>query len=224
MQLATARAAMDDDPFTVFAYADRDRLHRGAAFGGTVARRIVEVTAPQAIRTVVAVRGARRMQRDVEPAVATAEGVGTRRTRAMTLIACQGRTSSACGRVCGRRRASGRGEPSGGIRPTGVRARRDIPHKLHRVHASPPPVGSRHQAVAGAAHHARSPAVKRFFDPPKSAWNQRGTHASGSPTRSRTAGGRSPLARSASVTRSRMARRLARTATHTSRKASAAPL
>jgi hypothetical protein len=76
---------MDQDPLAVLANGDGDRLHRGLAVGRPVARVDVEVTRPEAARAVVAMGGAGRGERDVEPAVDAAEGFSTTVVAALTL-------------------------------------------------------------------------------------------------------------------------------------------
>src|SRR6187402_276126 len=55
-QRPAAVAAMDQDPLAVLADGDRDRFHRGEAVRGAVARVVVDVAGPEAVRTVVSVR------------------------------------------------------------------------------------------------------------------------------------------------------------------------
>src|SRR6266496_1663383 len=64
---------MDQHPLTVPADGDRDRLHRREAVGRPVARVDVDVAAPEAVRTMIAMGGAGRVGRDVEPAMIAAE-------------------------------------------------------------------------------------------------------------------------------------------------------
>jgi hypothetical protein len=79
---------MDEDPFTVATNGDRDGFHERAALGVSVAGTVVvEVAAPQAVRAVVAVRGARGTHRHVQAAVAAAERVGLPIAGTATLIA-----------------------------------------------------------------------------------------------------------------------------------------
>ena len=91
---ATPAATVDEHPLAVTAHADRHRLHRGAAVGRPVARDVVEMPAPQAIRAVVAVRRSRRVGRHVEPAVSTSECVRATAPDTSALIARQGVTST----------------------------------------------------------------------------------------------------------------------------------
>ena len=60
---------MDQDPLTILADGDRDRLHRGEAVGLPVARVDVEMTRPEAVGTVVPVGRAGRVGWDVETAM-----------------------------------------------------------------------------------------------------------------------------------------------------------
>src|SRR5215218_3455148 len=84
-------AAMDERPFAVVANADRDRRHRGGAVRAAVAGHVVvEVLAPQAVGAVVAVLGARRIQRYVEPAVTASERARATPPGTGALIARQG--------------------------------------------------------------------------------------------------------------------------------------
>ena len=82
---AAAPAAVDEDPFAILADRDRDRLHRRLAVRRTVARVDVEVTRPEAVRAMVAMAGAGRHERDVEPAMDAAEGFGATVMAALTL-------------------------------------------------------------------------------------------------------------------------------------------
>jgi hypothetical protein len=82
---AAALAAMNEDPLAVLANGDRDRLHRGLAVGRAVAPVVVEVTRPEAVGAMVAVGGAGRGERDVEPAMDAAEGLGAAVEAALTL-------------------------------------------------------------------------------------------------------------------------------------------
>lgn len=72
-QRAAAVAAMNEHPLAVLPNGNGDRFHRGQAVGRAVARIVVEVTRPEAVRTVISVSGARCACRDVEPAVNAAE-------------------------------------------------------------------------------------------------------------------------------------------------------
>ena len=73
VQLVTAAALMDDDPFPVSSNGDGDRLHERATVRGSIAGTVVQVAAPHAVRAVVTVSGAEGVGRDVQPTVATAE-------------------------------------------------------------------------------------------------------------------------------------------------------
>jgi hypothetical protein len=64
---------MDEDPFAVPADGDRDRLHRGEAVGRPVAWVVVDVTAPEAARTVIAMCCAGGVGWNVQPAVVAAK-------------------------------------------------------------------------------------------------------------------------------------------------------
>src|SRR5262249_34275903 len=80
IELATAAAAVDEQPFAVAADGDAQRLHQRPAFGRAVTRRVVEVPAPQAQRAVVPMAGAGRAAGDVGAAVAAAERESFART------------------------------------------------------------------------------------------------------------------------------------------------
>jgi hypothetical protein len=70
----TAAAAVHQEPFTVGAGGDRDRFHRGCTVSTSVSGHVVvEVTTPETERTVIAVGGARGIERHVEVAVPAAE-------------------------------------------------------------------------------------------------------------------------------------------------------
>ena len=85
-----AAAAVDERPLAVLAHVDGDRLHGARARRGAVAGDDrVEVQAPQARRAVVSVVGARRVARDVEPAVPAAERIRRRAPGTAALIARQ---------------------------------------------------------------------------------------------------------------------------------------
>src|SRR5205085_6893783 len=88
-ELVTVRAAVDEHPLAVASGRDRDRLHERAAVGSPVAGRAgVEVAAPQAVRTVVAMCGAGRVLRDVEAAPATSERARTVARTSARRVAC----------------------------------------------------------------------------------------------------------------------------------------
>jgi hypothetical protein len=70
---------VDQQPLAVGADADGQRLHQGAAVGRPVAGEVVDVTTPQAVRAVVAMRGADCLDRDVELAPAAPERAGPTR-------------------------------------------------------------------------------------------------------------------------------------------------
>ena len=67
---------MDQDPLAILADGDGDRLHRGQAVGRAIARIDVDVTRPEAVGAVVAMGGAGRGKRDVEPAMDAAKALG----------------------------------------------------------------------------------------------------------------------------------------------------
>jgi hypothetical protein len=73
VERAAPGAAMDEDPFAVTTHGDRNRLHRGVAGGAPIARGVVDMAAPQAVGTMVAVRRPGRDCRHVEPAVDAAK-------------------------------------------------------------------------------------------------------------------------------------------------------
>jgi hypothetical protein len=78
VHLATAGAAVDERPLAVAPDVDGDRFHGRVAVGLPVTGHVVvDVAAPEAGRAVVAVGGAGRVQRDVEPAVHAPEGAAT---------------------------------------------------------------------------------------------------------------------------------------------------
>ena len=88
MDLVTPDAAVDEHPFAVPADGHGDGLHRRTAIRVPIARVVVvEVTAPEAVGTVVAMRGAGRVEPDVEAAVAASERIGASARRARTLLA-----------------------------------------------------------------------------------------------------------------------------------------
>jgi hypothetical protein len=68
---------MDQDPLAVLADGDRDRFHRGEAVGRPVTRVVVDMTTPEAVRTVVAMGRAGSVGGDVQPAMVAAEGERT---------------------------------------------------------------------------------------------------------------------------------------------------
>jgi hypothetical protein len=75
MDLVACGAAMHEDPLPVASDRDRDRLHAGTTVRVAVTRHVVvQVKAPEAGWTVVAVSGARCVERYIEAATSTAEG------------------------------------------------------------------------------------------------------------------------------------------------------
>ena len=76
MNGVTGAAAVDDLPFAAPIDRDGDRLHATAAKRGAVTRRVIEMHAPQAMRTMVAVLRAGNVEREFKPAVVAFE-VGT---------------------------------------------------------------------------------------------------------------------------------------------------
>jgi hypothetical protein len=88
VKLIATGAPVDQDPLPVPAHGDGDRLHRRTALGRPVSRAVViEVPAPQAVRTVIAVRGAEGVCRDIQPTVPASERIGAAAVSAATLIA-----------------------------------------------------------------------------------------------------------------------------------------
>src|SRR6185503_4649458 len=57
-QRVAAATAVDEHPFAATAYRNGERFHPRAAVGGAVTGPLVDVFAPQAVRTMVAMRGA----------------------------------------------------------------------------------------------------------------------------------------------------------------------
>jgi hypothetical protein len=86
VDLVATDAAMDEHPLAALANGDPDRLHEGTAVGCAVTRGVVDVTTPQAVRTVVPVRGAERVVGNVEPAVAAAERLGSSSIAATSMV------------------------------------------------------------------------------------------------------------------------------------------
>jgi len=87
VELGTAAAPVDDDPLPVSSNGDGDRFHERAAVRGSIAGTVVQVAAPQAVRAMVAVSGAKGVGRDVQPAVATAERASSLMPLTAALIA-----------------------------------------------------------------------------------------------------------------------------------------
>jgi len=73
VQRIAVAAPMDEDPFAIAANGDSDGLHGRAALRRTVTRTRVEMPAPQAVGTMVAMIRSRRVGRNVEPTTATSE-------------------------------------------------------------------------------------------------------------------------------------------------------
>ena len=73
VELVAAGAPVDEQPFAVAPDRDAQRLHQGTAVGGAVAGRVVDVTAPQAERAVVAMPGALGLEQDAGAAMAAGE-------------------------------------------------------------------------------------------------------------------------------------------------------
>jgi hypothetical protein len=79
---------VDEHPLAVAAHRHGDGLHGRAALGLPIARTIVvEVTAEQAVGTVVAVGRTGRIEPDIEAAVAASERISASPRRARTLLA-----------------------------------------------------------------------------------------------------------------------------------------
>jgi hypothetical protein len=89
VQLLAAGATVNQDPFTVTTDTDGDRLHRGAALGRPIPGVPVEMAAPQAVGTVVAVRRPWRVEWYVETAAPAAERTDPSTTRPRALVVCQ---------------------------------------------------------------------------------------------------------------------------------------
>ena len=142
MQRIAAGAPVDEYPFTVATYGDRDRFHRRLAVLGTIAGPVVDVTAPQAVRAMVSMSGAGRVVRNVEAAMAAAERSGRTMPSTLARVARHGDTSVIVPTRPDRGRESSRarvGTPPSGGAGTRQGARR----KRHRGirHRSPPPAG-----------------------------------------------------------------------------------
>ena len=124
VDFVAAGAAVHEHPFPASAHRDADRFHERAAVGRPVAGCVVvDVPAPQAVRAVVPVRGARRLLGHVQPAVAATERSGLSAPPVAALIERHERPPLGHGGTC--RRALEVLERSGDAEPTGVRARRD---------------------------------------------------------------------------------------------------
>ena len=73
VQRVAAGAPVDEDPFAVAAYGDRDRLHRRAALRGAIAGTVVDVATPQAVGAMVPMGSAGCGIGNVESAVPAPE-------------------------------------------------------------------------------------------------------------------------------------------------------
>jgi hypothetical protein len=88
VNLVATGAPVHDDPLAAAAHGDADRLHERAAVGLPVAGSVVvEMTAPQTVRTVVPMGGAGRVEGHVEPAMAATERARLSSSLIATLIA-----------------------------------------------------------------------------------------------------------------------------------------
>ena len=74
VQDSAALAAVDEHPFAVTAHGNRDGLHGRLAVGRPVARIVVDVPAPEAVRAMVPVGRAGRRRGNVQPAMHATEG------------------------------------------------------------------------------------------------------------------------------------------------------
>jgi len=84
----TTGAPVDEHPLPLSSHGDGDRLHGRTAVRFAIARGVVvKVTAPQAIRTMVPVRGTGGMGRHIQPTVPASKRIGATAARAMTLVA-----------------------------------------------------------------------------------------------------------------------------------------
>ena len=72
-QFATPEATVNEDPLPVASDRHGDRFHRRATPGSAIPRGIVEMPAPEAVGAMVPVRSSRRVEWDIEVAVAAAE-------------------------------------------------------------------------------------------------------------------------------------------------------
>jgi hypothetical protein len=70
MHNVAGAAAVNNVPFTTCVDGDRNRLHASATMRGTVARCVVKMHAPQAMRTMVAMACARCIKRKLKATVA----------------------------------------------------------------------------------------------------------------------------------------------------------
>jgi len=88
MESIATGAPMDEYPLPISAHGDGDRLHGRATVRVAIAGSIViEVTAPQTVRTMVPVCGTEGMDRNIQPAVPASKRIGATAARAMTLVA-----------------------------------------------------------------------------------------------------------------------------------------
>src|SRR6266542_1541593 len=84
----TTGAPVDEHPLPVSSHGDRDRLHGRTAVRVAIARSVVvEVPAPQTVRTMVPVLGTGGMDRHIKPTVPASKRIGATAARAMTLVA-----------------------------------------------------------------------------------------------------------------------------------------
>jgi hypothetical protein len=90
VELVASDAAVDQDPFAVSANGDGDRLHEGTAARGSIASHlVVQVPAPQAVRTVVPEGGPWGATGHLGLTVPTAESELLDRSEGV-LLACHG--------------------------------------------------------------------------------------------------------------------------------------
>lgn len=153
------QAAMDEDPLAAAANRDGNRLHQRPALPVPVTRDVVvEVAAPQAVWTVIAMAGAGRVKGDVEPAVPAAECLAGRMVGALMSASIGQRRTSGCVRTRTGRRAPELDASAGG------EARHDEVHR--HSHRSPPLMDKqRPDTLAGGCSRAVPPrTVKRFVD------------------------------------------------------------
>jgi hypothetical protein len=89
MENLAAGASVNENPLSVSTHRDGDRLHERAAIRRPVPGAVVvQMTAPQAVRTVVPMSGTEGVDRHIQPAVPASERIALATTPcAMALIA-----------------------------------------------------------------------------------------------------------------------------------------
>jgi hypothetical protein len=75
VKCAAEVVAVDEQLFAIVPGGDGDRLHRPATISGPIARAVIEMTAPEAVRAVVAVSRAGSGKRDFEAAMGATEDI-----------------------------------------------------------------------------------------------------------------------------------------------------